>query len=81
VLDLAAATVAPELAYVTARYAALVPFGKAATRLSELLPISGAVNADTVRNRTPVPAKMGEGKEHRQPSASRPRPWRPNWPV
>jgi hypothetical protein len=51
VLDLAAASVAPELAYVTARYAALVPFGKAATLLSELLPISGAVNAGTVRNR------------------------------
>ena len=52
VLDLAAASVAPELAYVTARYAALVLFGKAATLLSELLPISGAVNAGTVRNRT-----------------------------
>lgn len=52
VLDLTAATVAPELAYVTARYAALMPFGKAATLLSELLPISGAVNAGTVRNRT-----------------------------
>ena len=38
VLDLAAATVAPELAYVTARYAALLPFGKAASLLTELLP-------------------------------------------
>ena len=36
------AAVAPEFAYVTARYAALMPFGKAATLLSELLPISGA---------------------------------------
>jgi hypothetical protein len=53
VLDLAAATVAPELAYVTARYAALVPFGKAATLLSELLPISGAANAGTVRKGRP----------------------------
>ena len=52
VLDLAAASVAPELAYVTARYAALMPFGKAPTLLSELLPLSGAVNAGTVRNRT-----------------------------
>jgi hypothetical protein len=52
VLDLDAATVAPELAYVTARYAALVPFGKVAALLSELLPISGAQNAGTVRNRT-----------------------------
>jgi len=52
VLDLEAATVAPELAYVTARYAALAPFGKVAALLSELLPISGAQNAGTVRNRT-----------------------------
>jgi hypothetical protein len=49
---LEAATVAPELAYVTARYAALVPFGRVADLLSELLPISGARNAGTVRNRT-----------------------------
>jgi hypothetical protein len=33
--------VAPELAYVTARYAALAPFGKVAALLSELLPVSG----------------------------------------
>ena len=52
VLDLEAATVAPELAYVTARYAALAPFGQVAALLSELLPISGAQNAGTVRNRT-----------------------------
>ena len=51
-LELEAATVAPELAYVTARYAALAPFGKVAALLSELLPISGAQNAGTVRNRT-----------------------------
>jgi len=46
------AVVAPELAYVTARYAALVPFGKAAALLSELLPFGGALHASTVRNRT-----------------------------
>jgi len=46
--DLQAATVAPELAYVTARYAALAPFGKVADLLSELLPVSGAANAGTV---------------------------------
>jgi len=46
------AAVAPELAYVMARYAALVPFGKAAALLSELLPVSGAQHASTVRNRT-----------------------------
>ena len=52
VLDLGHDAVAPELAYVTARYAALAPFGKVAVLLSELLPISGAQNAGTVRNRT-----------------------------
>jgi len=52
VLDLEAATMAPELAYVTTRYAALAPFGQVAALLSELLPISGARNAATVRNRT-----------------------------
>ena len=49
---LEAATVALELAYVTARYAALAPFGKVADLLSELLPIREARNAGTVRNRT-----------------------------
>jgi len=34
------------------RYAALAPFGKVAVLLSELLPMSGAWNAGTVRNRT-----------------------------
>ncbi|MDO9713963.1 ISKra4 family transposase [Paracraurococcus lichenis] len=51
-LELGGGTVAPELACVTARYAALAPFGKVAALLSELLPIGGAVNAGTVRNRT-----------------------------
>jgi hypothetical protein len=41
-LDLGKDAVAPELAYVTAKFAALVPFGKVATLLSELLPVSGA---------------------------------------
>src|SRR3954453_22177857 len=50
-LDLGAGP-APELAYVIAKFAALVPFGKVATLVSELLPISGAQNAGTVRNRT-----------------------------
>jgi hypothetical protein len=57
VLDLEAGSVAPELAYVTAQYAALAPFGQVATLLSELLPISGAPNAGTVRNRTLRSAK------------------------
>src|SRR5829696_6820502 len=51
-LDLGKDAVAPELAYVTAKFAALAPFGKVAALLSELLPISGAQNAGTVRNRT-----------------------------
>ena len=50
-LDLGAGP-APELAYVTAKFAALAPFGKVAALLSELLPVSGARNAGTVRNRT-----------------------------
>ncbi len=52
VLDLGKEAVAPELAYVMARYAALLPFGKVASLLSELLPMGGAQNAGTVRNRT-----------------------------
>ena len=43
---------APELAFVTAKFAALAPFGKVADLLAELLPVGGAVNAGTVRNRT-----------------------------
>jgi hypothetical protein len=64
--DLEAATVAPELAYVTARYAALASFGKVADLLSELLPISGAPNAGTVRNRT-----MRAGEAVVQPHATK----------
>jgi hypothetical protein len=43
--------VAPELTYLTARYAALAPFGKVAALLSDLLPISETQHASTVRNR------------------------------
>ena len=64
--DLEAATVAPELTYVTARYAALAPFGKVAGLLSDLLPISGAQNAGTVRNRT-----MRAGEAVVQPHAAK----------
>ena len=49
---LATGGIAPELAYVTAKFAALAPFARVADLLSELLPIGGAVNAGTVRNRT-----------------------------
>jgi hypothetical protein len=61
--------VAPELAYVTARYAALAPFGKVATLLSELLPISGAQNAGTVRNRT---LRVGEDVVQRHATKTAP---------
>src|SRR4051812_5333352 len=52
VLDFGGNAVAPELTYLTARYAALAPFGKVAALLSELLPMSGTQHASTVRNRT-----------------------------
>src|SRR3954449_6066195 len=51
-LDFGKDAVAPELAYVTAKLAALAPFGKVAALLSQLLPMGGAQNAGTVRNRT-----------------------------
>jgi AcrR family transcriptional regulator len=44
--------VAPELAYITSKFAALAPFARVADLLSELLPTGGAANAGTVRNRT-----------------------------
>ncbi|MFL5284177.1 MAG: hypothetical protein ACJ8AW_25100 [Rhodopila sp.] len=70
ILDLGHDAVAPELAYVTARYAALTPFGKVAVLLSELLPISGAQNAGTVRNRT---RRVGEKvvRQHATETAQR----------
>jgi hypothetical protein len=44
--------VAPELAYITAKFAALVPFGRVGDLFAELLPVGGAANAGTVQNRT-----------------------------
>ena len=76
--DLEAATVAPELAYVTARYAALAPFGKVADLLSELLPISGALNAGTVRNRT---MRVGEAVVRPHVTTTTAAPMRPAGPV
>ena len=70
-LDLGRGAVAPELAYVTAKYAALAPFGQVAALLSELLPLSGARNAGTVRNRT---RRVGEAvvQPHATRTAERP---------
>ena len=44
--------VTPELRYLTAKLAALMPFGKVTDFLSELLPITAKTTAGTVRNRT-----------------------------
>ena len=44
--------VTPELKYLTAKLAALMPFGKVADFLSELLPLSSKAAAGTIRNRT-----------------------------
>jgi hypothetical protein len=70
VLDLGHDAIAPELAYVTARYAALAPFGKVAALLYELLPISGTQNAGTIRNRT---QRVGEKvvRQHATETAQR----------
>ena len=79
VLDLGGDAVAPELAYVTARYAALLPFGKVASLLSELLPVGGVQNTGTVRNRT---LRVGQDvvQQHLSESAKRP-PAQPAGPV
>ena len=71
VLDLGGDAVAPELAYVTARHAALMPFGKVAAFLSELLPIGGAQNTGTVRNRT---LRVGQDVVPQYPSETAKRP-------
>jgi hypothetical protein len=42
----------PELSYLTAKLAALMPFGKVADLLGEMLPVSARTNASSVRNRT-----------------------------
>ena len=44
--------ITPELRYLTAEMAALLPFGKAAEFLGELLPASAVTTVSTVRNRT-----------------------------
>ena len=44
--------ITPELRYLTAKLAALLPFGKVTDFLSELLPLSAKMTTSTVRNRT-----------------------------
>ena len=70
-LDFGGDGVAPELACVTARYAALMPFGKVAALLSELLPISGTQHASTVRNPDPArrhASRAGKRRRDREPA-------------
>jgi hypothetical protein len=78
-LDLGNDAIAPERACVTARYAALTPFGKVAVLLSELLPMSRARNAGTVRNRT---LQVGESvvQQHKTETA-KPTAMSPATPV
>jgi hypothetical protein len=71
ILDFGGTAVAPELTYLTARYAALAPFGQVAALLSELLPISGTQHASTVRNRT---RRVGETIVQQQNSADTAKP-------
>ena len=52
ILEFGANTVALGLSYLTARYAALAPFGKTAALLSKLPLMSRPQNASTARNRT-----------------------------
>ena len=71
ILDCGGHAVAPELAYITARYAALAPFGKIAALLSELLPMSATQHASTVRNRT---RRVGETIVQQRKSADTAKP-------
>ena len=54
---------APELSYLTAKLAALMPFGKVATVLDEVLPTTTRTHASTVRNRT---LRVGQRLERHQ---------------
>lgn len=54
----------PELKYLTSKLAALMPFGKVADFLGELLPASAKTNASSVRNRV-----MRVGRRLEKPSA------------
>lgn len=56
--------ITPELRYLTAKMAALLPFRKAADFLGELLPLSAQSTASTVRNRTmKVGKRLGKSAE------------------
>ena len=57
--------IAPELLYLMAKLAALMPFGKVAMFLDEVLPTATKTHASTVRNRT---LRVGQLAHTRRPS-------------
>ncbi len=61
----------PELTYLTAKRAALMPFGKVADFLDKLLPASAKTNANSVRNRV---MRVGRHLEKAAANAELPRP-------
>src|SRR5271169_5557603 len=69
----------PELRYLTSELAALMPFGKVADFLGELLPASAKTNANTVRNRM---MRVGRRLERsvQKPEISEANPIRPITP-
>ena len=71
ILDFDGNAVVPELTHLTARYAALAPFGKVAALLSDLLPINETQHASTVRNRM---MRVGETIVQQQHSADTAKP-------
>jgi hypothetical protein len=58
---------APELAYMTAKFAALAPLAKVADLLAKLLPVGGAVNAGMVRIELAVSANISRDCVRREP--------------
>jgi hypothetical protein len=66
--------ITPELKYLTAKMAALLPFGKVADFFGEILPLSAKTTAGTVRNRTMKVGKRLEksAEAFAQPSANKP---------
>jgi hypothetical protein len=68
----------PEMLYLEAKWASLIPFAKVADLLQEVLPVEDSVNAETVRNHLHATAErlerelgeeraghLFEGSEHR----------------
>ena len=62
------AAIAPELRYLTAKLAALMPFRAVAAVLNEVLPLSSTAHASTVRNRT---LRVGRRLQHAPPAPTR----------